>query len=276
MSVKVVMGQCAMPRDMFFGTAWPHEQFIIGGDTLEMVVSPLSQKKNAVQIHMAAMWNGEVLSFRDLNADMKKDTVRKYLSSLSNRLRGIIEKYFMWPDDGEHDMYVSFGSLDEKGDAEDPILTNMRFVLMVKDILPIEDPKELELIHKSLKGEFGNWLEEVISDVHRKKTPEELKKDPAAVLDVDLMKHDQEDLGLESTFAIFSLVFAGMGIPFSEWFIFQVLAIVMGAYVALRSYQKQRWICMVLGIVACLIGIAFVGVAYGDLREAMKDIKLPT
>ena len=49
---------------------------------------------------------------------------------------------------------------------------------MVKDILPIEDPTELDMIHKALKGEFGNWLEEVISDVHKKVPVEEMKKDP--------------------------------------------------------------------------------------------------
>ena len=36
MSVKAVMGQCVMPKEMFFGTAWPHEQCIIGEDTLEL------------------------------------------------------------------------------------------------------------------------------------------------------------------------------------------------------------------------------------------------
>ena len=75
MSVKAVMGQCVMPKEMFFGTAWPHEQCIIGEDTLELVVSPLSQRNNAVQIHMAAMWNKEVLTFHDLNAGMKKENV---------------------------------------------------------------------------------------------------------------------------------------------------------------------------------------------------------
>ena len=146
---------------------------------------------------------------------------------------------------------------------------------MVKDILSIEDPTELDMIHKSLKGEFSNWLEEVISDVHQKKSVEELKKDPTVVLDVDLMKHEQEDLGLESTFAIFSLVFAGLGILWKDWFIFQVIAIVMGGYVAYRSYQKQRWVCMVLGLIASIVGIVFTGIAYGVLREQMKNVKLP-
>ncbi|MBO4686783.1 MAG: hypothetical protein J5628_09070 [Lachnospiraceae bacterium] len=275
MSVKAVMGQCVMPKEMFFGTAWPHEQCIIGEDTLELVVSPLSQRNNAVQIHMAAMWNKEVLTFHDLNAGMKKENVKLYLQSLSERLRAIVEKYFMWPDDGVHNMTISFGSLTERKEDDDPLETNMRFVLMVKDILPIEDPTELDMIHKSLKGEFSNWLEEVISDVHQKKSVEELKKDPTVVLDVDLMKHEQEDLGLESTFAIFSLVFAGLGILWKDWFIFQVIAIVMGGYVAYRSYQKQRWVCMVLGLIASIVGIVFTGIAYGVLREQMKNVKLP-
>ncbi len=275
MSVKAVMGQCVMPKEMFFGTAWPHEQCIIGEDTLELVVSPLSQRNNAVQIHMAAMWNKEVLTFHDLNAGMKKDNVKLYLQSLSERLRAIVEKYFMWPDDDVHNMTISFGSLTERKEDDDPLETNMRFVLMVKDILPIEDPTELDMIHKSLKGEFSNWLEEVISDVHQKKSVEELKKDPTVVLDVDLMKHEQEDLGLESTFAIFSLVFAGLGILWKDWFIFQVIAIVMGGYVAYRSYQKQRWVCMVLGLIASIVGIVFTGIAYGVLREQMKNVKLP-
>ena len=261
MSVKAVMGQCVMPKEMFFGTAWPHEQCIIGEDTLELVVSPLSQRNNAVQIHMAAMWNKEVLTFHDLNAGMKKENVKLYLQSLSERLRAIVEKYFMWPDDDVHNMTISFGSLSERKEDDDPLETNMRFVLMVKDILPIEDPTELDMIHKSLKGEFSNWLEEVISDVHQKKSVEELKKDPTVVLDVDLMKHEQEDLGLESTFAIFSLVFAGLGILWKDWFIFQVIAIVMGGYVAYRSYQKQRWVCMVLGLIASIVGIVFTGIA---------------
>ena len=275
MSVKAVMGQCVMPKEMFFGTAWPHEQCIIGEDTLELVVSPLSQRNNAVQIHMAAMWNKEVLTFHDLNAGMKKENVKLYLQSLSERLRAIVEKYFMWPDDDVHNMTISFGSLTEQKEDDDPLETNMRFVLMVKDILPIEDPTELDMIHKSLKGEFSNWLEEVISDVHQKKSVEELKKDPTVVLDVDLMKHEQEDLGLESTFAIFSLVFAGLGILWKDWFIFQVIAIVMGGYVAYRSYQKQRWVCMVLGLIASIVGIVFTGIAYGVLREQMKNVKLP-
>ena len=275
MSVKAVMGQCVMPKEMFFGTAWPHEQCIIGEDTLELVVSPLSQRNNAVQIHMAAMWNKEVLTFHDLNAGMKKENVKLYLQSLSERLRAIVEKYFMWPDDDVHNMTISFGSLTERKEDDDPLETNMRFVLMVKDILPIEDPTELDMIHKSLKGELSNWLEEVISDVHQKKSVEELKKDPTVVLDVDLMKHEQEDLGLESTFAIFSLVFAGLGILWKDWFIFQVIAIVMGGYVAYRSYQKQRWVCMVLGLIASIVGIVFTGIAYGVLREQMKNVKLP-
>jgi hypothetical protein len=89
------------------------------------------------------------------------------------------------------------------------------------------------------------------------------------------MKHEQEDLGLESTFAIFSLVFAGLGILWKDWFIFQVIAIVMGGYVAYRSYQKQRWVCMVLGLIASIVGIVFTGIAYGVLREQMKNVKLP-
>lgn len=275
MSVKVVMGQCVMPKDMFFGTAWPHEQCIIGEDTLELVVSPMAQRKNAVQIHMAAMWNGEVLTFHDLNADMKKDNVKLYLASLSERLRSIVEKYFMWPEDGEHDMHVSFGSLSERGEDADPLETNMRFVLMVKDILPIEDPTELDMIHKSLKGEFSNWLEEVISDVHKKVSVEEMKKDASVLLDVELMKHETEDLGLESTFAIFSLLFAGLGIALPDWFFFQVIAAVMGGYVAFRSFQKQKWVCMALGIVACIIGVIFFVLAYSALRESMANVQLP-
>ncbi|MBR4812793.1 MAG: hypothetical protein IKI15_06005 [Lachnospiraceae bacterium] len=272
MSVKVVMGQCVMPRDMFFGKAWPHEQCIIGEDTLEMVVSPMSQRKNAVQIHMAAMWNGEVLTFHDLNADMKKDNVKLYLQSLTERLRGIVEKYFIWPEDGEHDMHVSFGNLTEKPEDSDPLETNMRFVLMVKDILPIEDPTELDMIHKALKGEFGNWLEEVISDVHKKVPVEEMKKDPSVLLDVELMKHEKEDLGLESTFAIFSLLFAGLGIFLRDWFFFQFIAAVMGAYVAFRSFQKQKWVCMALGCIACVLGLVFLIIAYGELRESMANV----
>jgi hypothetical protein len=275
MSVKVVMGQCVMPKEMFFGTAWPHEQCIIGEDTLDLVVSPMSQRRNAVQIHMAAMWNGEVLTFHDLNADMKKDNVKLYLQSLSERLRAIVEKYFMWPDDDIHDMHVSFGSLTERGEDDDPLETNMRFVLMVKDILPIEDPMELDLIHKSLKGEFTNWLEEVICDVHKKVSVEEMKKDASVVLDVDLMKHEKDDLGLESTIAIFALLFAVMGILLPDWFFFQVIAAVMGGYVAFRSYQKQKWVCMALGIIACVLGVVFAAVAYGALRDSMKDVQLP-
>ena len=276
MSVKVVMGQCVMPKDMFFGKAWPHEQCIIGEDTLELVVSPMSQRKNAVQIHMAAMWNGEVLTFHDLNADMKKDNVKLYLQSLTERLSAIVEKYFMWPEDGEHDMHVSFGSLTEKTEDSDPLETNMRFVLMVKDILPIEDPMELDMIHKSLKGEFTNWLEEVISDVHKKVSVEEMKKDASVLLDVELMKHDTEDLGLESTFAIFSLLFAGLGIALRDWFFFQFIAAVMGGYVAFRSFQKQKWVCMALGIVACILGVIFLIIAYAALRESMANVTFQT
>ena len=275
MSVKVVIGQCVMPRDMFFGTAWPHEQCIIGEDTLDLVVSPMSQRKNAVQIHMAAMWNGEVLTFHDLNAEMKKDNVKLYLQSLSERLKAIVEKYFMWPEDGEHDMHVSFGSLTERSEDSDPLETNMRFVLMVKDILPIEDPLELDMIHKSLKGEFGNWLEEVISDVHKKASVEEMKKDVSVLLDVDLMKHEQEDLGLESMLAIFSLLFAGLGILLLDWFVFQVIAAFLGGYVAYRSYQKQKWVCMALGLIACVIGVVFCLIAYNELRDSMKGVQLP-
>ena len=275
MSVKVVMGQCVMPKDMFFGKAWPHEQCIIGEDTLELVVSPMAQRKNAVQIHMAAMWNGEVLTFHDLNADMKKDNVKLYLQSRTERLSAIVDKYFMWPEDGVHDMHVSFGSLTEKNEDSDPLETNMRFVLMVKDILPIEDPMELDMIHKSLKGEFTNWLEEVISDVHKKVSVEEMKKDASVLLDVDLMKHETEDLGLESTFAIFSLLFAGLGIALRDWFFFQFIAAVMGGYVAFRSFQKKKWVCMSLGIVACIVGIVFLILAYGALRETMADVTFP-
>lgn len=275
MSVRVVMGNCVMPKELFFGTMWEHEPCIIGEDTLELFVSPLAQKRNAVQIHMAAMWNNEVLSFGDLNREMKPDNVKLYLESLSNRLRSIVEKYFLWGDDDEHIMYVSFGSLTEKAEDASPLDTNMRFVLMVKDILGIQDAAELEMIHKSLKGEFCNWLEEVISDVHKKPTAEELKKDASVLLDVSLLKHENEDLGLESTFAIFSLVFALLGILMSDWFFFQVIAIIMGAYVAFRSYQKQKWVCMAMGLVACVVGMVFAGIAYASLREAMKDAKLP-
>jgi len=264
------MGQCVMPEEMFFGTAWPHEQCIIGEDTLELCVSPISQRKNAIQIHMAAMWNREVLTFHDLNANMRKENVKLYLESLSRRLSGIVEKYFTWPEDGEHEMRISFGSLSERSDTDDPLETNMRFFLMVKDVLPIDDPRELDMIHKSLKGEFSNWLEEVISDVPKKRSPEEIKQDLAVILDVDLMKHEKEDLGLESTFAIFSILFAGLGIILQDWFIFQVIAVVMGLYVALRSYQKQRWVCMALGIVACALGLAFAGIAFKDLSKTLK------
>ncbi len=272
MSIRVVMNNCVMPRDMFFGKAWPHEQFLIGEDTIDLCVSPLSQRKNAVQIHMAALWNNEVLTFHDLNSEMKKDNVRLYLQDLSDRLKAIVEKYFMWPDDGEHDMYVSFGALTEVPEDADPLETNMRFILMVKDILPIEDPLELDMIHKSLKGEFGNWVEQVIRDVQKKQSPEELKKDVSVVLDADLMKHEQEDLGLESLAAIVAVTFALFGVLFRNWMVFQFVAFVFGGYVAYISYKKQKWVCMAMGLVACVVGLVFTIIAFGTLRENWKEV----
>ena len=86
------------------------------------------------------------------------------------------------------------------------------------------------------------------------------------------MKHEKEDLGLESTFAIFSLLFAGLGIFLRDWFFFQFIAAVMGAYVAFRSFQKQKWVCMALGCIACVLGLVFLIIAYGELRESMANV----
>ena len=276
MSIKTVLTHSVMPNEMFVCTAWPHEQCFICNDQLELCVSPLSQRKNAVQIHMAAMWNGQVLTFHDLNSKMKADTVNQYLQMLTERLKTIVTQYFVWGDDEDHEVIVSFGSLKqfEEG-TSDPLATDMRLVLMVKDTLPINDEKERDMIHKSLRGEFCNWLEEVISDVPKEVSPEALKKDPSVILDVNLMSHEKQDLELESTLSIFALLFALFGIFLSDWFFFQVLAIILGGYVAFRSYKKQKYVCMALGIVACVVGCVFAALAFAELQESMKNVKIP-
>ena len=44
----------------------------------------------------------------------------------------------------------------------------------------------------------------------------------------------------------------------------------LGGYVAFRSYQKQKWICMAMGIIACVLGVVFGAMAYAALRENMN------
>ena len=46
----------------------------------------------------------------------------------------------------------------------------------------------------------------------------------------------------------------------------------MGGYVAFRSFQKQKWVCMALGIIACILGTVFIIVAYAALRESMANV----
>ncbi len=271
MSIRTVIGRCVMPRDIFHAAMWKKDTEFLDDEQYEVCISPFVRKANALQIHLAALCDGQVLRFSGLNETMKQDRIRIYLDELQKRLSNIVEKLFMWPDDGEHELVISYGYADAKK-RENICATNMRIVLMLKDSLPMQREEEL-LVRKRLKGELLNWMEEVRHDVQVDQRAA-YEKDYRAILAADLLPHEKENTDILNTMTIISVAILFVSFFIIDYFFCQVVALVVAGYTAYRSFQKQKYVSMGICIAVAVVAMLLCFIAYKELSSSMQGVDL--
>ena len=265
MGVNSVIKHCVMPKDMYNAKSWKSENVVIGTGTYQIVVSPAAKKNGAVQFHIAAMKDGAVLKFGDLNKNLYEVTVRKYLDELNDRLASAMESQIRWIHTGNHDIFVSYGSLEQWQDENQLADTDIRIILMVKNVESMNQIEETTL-RKILKGELVEWMEAVLMDKPAiQKTKEDYENDIVKVMDISMLPHDSTSFNPVPVVTVLAMGFAILGVFFSSLLVFQVGALVMSAYAAFRAYQKEQNpmnpLTIVNGVV-CLISLYFIYYGY--------------
>lgn len=269
MSIRTVIGRCVMPREIFHAAMWKKETEFLDDEQYEVCISPFVRKANALQIHLAALCNGQVLNFSGLNESMKQERIRIYLDELHKRLTNIVEKLFMWADEDEHELVISYGYADSRK-KENIGATNLRLVLMLKDSLPMQREEELS-VRKRLKGELLNWMEEVRHDVQVDQHAT-YEKDYHAILAADLLPHEKENTDILNTMTIISVAILFVSFFIMDYFFCQVIALVVAGYTGYRSFQKQKYVCMSICIAVALVALLFCFITYKELQSSMQGI----
>ncbi|MBQ6106463.1 MAG: hypothetical protein IJL03_11100 [Lachnospiraceae bacterium] len=262
MSVNSVVKHCVMPKDMYLAKMWKSENVVIGTSTYQIVVSPASKKNGAVQFHVAALKDGEVVTFKDLNSNLYDITIRKYIDELTERLSNVMESQVRWIHTGNHDIYISYGGIEQWTEEDSPADTGIRLILMVKNVENM-DAQEETTLRKILKGDLVEWMETVIMDKPAiQKTKEDYANDLVRVADISMIPHEKSSFDSVPIMTVLALLFSTLGVFFSQYLVFQVIGMVVAAYTAYRAYQKgAREIAIINGI-CCLISIYFVYYGY--------------
>ncbi|MBO4697541.1 MAG: hypothetical protein J5643_09745 [Lachnospiraceae bacterium] len=262
MSVNSVVKHCVMPKDMYLAKMWKSENVVIGSATYQIVVSPASKKNGAVQFHVAALKDGEVLNFKDLNENLYDITIQKYLDELNERLSSAIESQIRWIHTGNHDIYVSYGGQEQWLDSDSPSETGIRIILMVKNVENM-NPEEETKLRKILKGELVEWMETVIADKPAiRKTKEDYENDLVKVVDISMIPHDKTSFNPVPLMTVIGLAFAILGVFFSQYLFFQAGGLVVSAYAAFRAYQKGEKEFMIVNCCVCAISLYFIYAGY--------------
>ena len=262
MGVTSVVKHCVMPKDMYLAKMWKSENVVIGDTTYQIVVSPASKKNGAVQFHVAALKEGEVVTFENLNTNLYEVTVRKYLDELNERLSNVMEEQVRWIHTGNHDIYVSYGGREQWDESESPMQTGIRIILMVKNVENM-DAQEEERLRKILKGELVEWMESVIMDKPAiQKTKADYENDLVRVVDISMIPHDKTVFNPVPIMTVLGLLLAILGVFFAEYQFFQVGAMIIAAYAAVRSHQKGEKTYMYLNAFVSAISLFFIYYGY--------------
>ena len=262
MSVNSVVKHCVMPKDMYLAKMWKSENVVIGTSTYQIVVSPASKKNGAVQFHIAALKDGEVLTFKDLNSNLYDITIRKYIDELTERLSGVMESQVRWIHTGNHDIYISYGGLEQWTEEDAPSDTGIRVILMVKNVENM-DPQAETTLRKILKGDLVEWMETVIMDKPAiQKTKEDYENDLVKVADISMIPHEKSSFDPIPIMTVLALAFSILGVFLSQLLVFQVIGMVIGAYTSFRAYQKGSKQVAVINGICCLISLYFVYYGY--------------
>ena len=266
-----VRSYCVMPEDMYLGKKYSFNKLFVDDRTYDGLVSPLSRKGNAGQFHIGVFEEGRVLAFAELNPNMKKaETVSNYLDELAESLCRVISENVEFSG-SEPDITIRFGEMSEHDPEQKPGETALRLLIMLKDFSDISGAQE-ESLRKKLVGELNNWVEEVVHDRPYEAPKEDYANDITFRMGADMLPHDKEAVGgMDSTMAIFALLFAVIGIFLHEYYVFGVMAAVIGFCFAFRSYQHERYIVMALCMLAAIIGLTAVGWEYISFRNSIQE-----
>ncbi len=271
MTTEAGIAYCNMPIEMFTGSKYPVDNIYADDQILQCFVSPLSKKGNAAQLHIGVLNEGKVLSFSDINAKMRKEeTIENYLVSLEEKITELIQKNVKWESDEDAVITVRFGQVDERGAEESASTTFLRILVMIKDFLPISKDDELQL-RKKVLGEINNWVEEVMHDVPYEAPKEDYSNDITVKMSVDMIPHEKASTDADSTMTILAIVFAILGIFLHEYYIFGVMAVVVGICFGIRSFQHEHYVCLGLCVLAALIGICTATWEYLMFQNNVKE-----
>ncbi|MBO4484520.1 MAG: hypothetical protein J5738_03935 [Lachnospiraceae bacterium] len=262
MAVNSVIKHSVMPKDMFQAKMWKPEEVFIGSSAYHVVISPASKKNGAVQFHIAALKDGEVQTFKDLNNTLYDITATKYIDELNQRLSDALQNQIKWTHTGNHDIYVSYGHTSQWEEGTSAKETPIRIIMMVKNVENMT-PDEEKLLRKILKGELVEWMDSVISDKPAiEKTKQDYENDLVKVMDTSMLPHNKSSFNPIPLITLIGLAFAILGVFYAKYEIFQVCAVVLSGYAAFRGYQRgMREFAIVNGIV-CAISLFFIYYGY--------------
>lgn len=258
MSVTSIVNHCVMPKDMYLAKMWKSENVYIGNEAFQVVVSPASRKNGAMQYHIAALKDGEVIRVGDLNTHLYEVTIAKYMDELNERLANALEKKVHWVNTGNHDLYVSYGGLEQWQEGTSLKATALRIILMVKNVNAMT-PEEEDTLRKVFKGELVEWMETIIQDrpgIETKK--EDYVNDIVNIMDISMLPHDKETFNPVPVMTVLGMIFGFLGVYFSSLLVFQVCSLVVSAYAAYRAYQKDNKPMLFINIGIVLISLYLI------------------
>ena len=262
MGLNSVVNHCVMPKDMYVAKMWKAENVFAGNSTYDIVVSPASKKNGAIQFHLAALKDGNVLTFEDLNKTLFEITVKKYFDELNDRLATAMGGHIRWVHTGNHDIYVSYGGTEQWDENESLKKTPLRIILMVKNVDKLSDQEEITL-RKILKGELLEWMDSVIQDRPAiEKTKEDYENDLVRIMDTTMLPHNTDVFNPVPIITLVAIIFAILGVFKWSLLLFQVGSLVMSAYAAYRSYQKELKEYTIVNVVVCLVSLYFIYYGY--------------
>lgn len=262
MAVNSVIKHSVMPKDMFQAKMWKPEEVFIGDSAYHIVISPASKKNGAVQFHMAAMKDGEVQTFKDLNNTLYDITATKYIDELNERLCDALQNQIKWTHTGNHDIYVSYGDMKQWEEGTSAKETAIRIILMVKNVENMT-PEEEKLLRKILKGELVEWMDSVIRDKPAiERTKQDYENDLVKVMDTSMLPHTKSSFNPIPLITVIGLAFAILGVFYAKYELFQVCAVVLSGYAGFRAYQRGQKEYMFVNVAVCLISVFFIYYGY--------------
>lgn len=261
MSVNSVVKHSVMPKDMYLAKMWKSEKVYIGESEYELVISPAARKNGAIQYHIGAFQEGKVVTFQDLNQSLYEVTVQKYIDELNARLASLINQHVRWVNTGNHDIYVSYGTLEQWTEGNSLKTTGIRIILMVKNVENLPDTEEV-LLRKLIKGELIEWMETVLNDKPAiTKTKEDYAHDIVRVMDTSMIPHTDQAFNSLPIMTILAMVACGLALINMKLILCQIISMVISAYAAYRAYKKDEkpYLYVNLGIMLVSVYLIYYG-----------------